>query len=31
MLFPDQRIGCDGKKLVPIFEYKWAKLDKITF
>ena len=31
MLFPDERIGRDGKKMVPVFRPKRAKLDEFAF
>jgi hypothetical protein len=31
MLFPDQRIGRDGEKIVPVFRRKRAKLDEFAF
>ena len=31
MLFPDERFGRDGKKIVPIFQRQRAKLDEFTF
>jgi hypothetical protein len=31
MLFPDERIRRDGKKIVPIVSRERAKLDKLTF
>jgi len=31
VLFPDKRIGRDGKKIVPIFRRERAKLDEFAF
>ena len=31
MLFPDERVGRDCKKIVPIFRPEWAELDKLAF
>ena len=31
MLFPDERIGRDRKKIVPIFRRERAKLDEFAF
>ena len=31
MLFPDERVGRDGKKIVPVFRPERAKLDELTF
>jgi len=31
MLFPDERVGRDGKKIVPVFERERAKLDEFAF
>jgi len=31
VLFPDESIGCDGKKTVPIFRYERPKLDQFAF
>ncbi len=31
MLLPDERIGRDGKKIVPVFRPKRAKLDELAF
>ena len=30
MLFPDKRVGRDGKKIVPVFGRQRAKLDEFT-
>ncbi len=30
MLFPDERVGRDGKKIVPVFGRQRAKLDEFT-
>jgi len=31
MLFPDERIGRDGKKIIPVVRRERAKLDEFTF
>ena len=31
MLFPDERVGRDGKKIVPIFRRQRSKLDEFAF
>jgi len=31
MLFPDERVGRDGEKIVPVFRRKRAKLDEFAF
>ncbi|HEV2717670.1 MAG TPA: hypothetical protein VGU64_20550, partial [Terriglobales bacterium] len=31
MLFPDERVGRDGKKIVPIFRPERAKLDELAY
>jgi hypothetical protein len=31
MLFPDERGGCDSKKIVPIFRCERAKLNEFAF
>ncbi len=31
MLFPDERVGRDGKKIVPIVRRERAKLDEFAF
>jgi hypothetical protein len=30
MLFPDERIGCDGKEIVPVFRRERPKLDQLA-
>ncbi len=31
MLFPDERVGRDGKKIVPVFRRERAKLNEFAF
>ena len=31
MLFPDERVGRDGKKIIPVFSRERAKLDEFAF
>src|SRR2546422_11236414 len=31
MLFPYERVGCDSKKIAPIFRLERAKLDEFAF
>jgi hypothetical protein len=31
MLFPDERIGRDGKKIIPVVRRERAKLDEFAF
>jgi hypothetical protein len=31
MLYPDEWIGGDGEKIVPIFRHERSKLDQFTF
>jgi hypothetical protein len=31
MLFPDERVGRDGKKIVPVFGRERAKLNEFAF